>query len=465
MDDLFSKHLLILGFARQGIALARFAVDVGAQVTVSDMRQASHLQSELAELSDLEITFVLGEHPPTLLDGVDIMAISGGVPADAPIVQLARQQQIPIVNDSLLFEQRCPAPTIGITGSAGKTTTTTLLGMMCRQTGVPTWVGGNIGNPLITNLAQIKPEDYVVHELSSFQLEIWNRSPKVAMVLNLTPNHLDRHITMEAYASAKGNILRFQQADDIAVLCADDEGAMALKPLVKGKLRTISCRQPILDGAYLYEERIWLANEHGRTPICHVDEIQLRGKHNIYNVLAAVALADSVGIKQEHMRQAIQEFSGVPHRLELVRLREGVQYVNDSIATAPERALAALHAFSQPVILLAGGRDKNMVWDNWAETVRQRAKAIVLFGELADPLEVHLRNMPCCKDSVDKVKCSDYSLEYIGRGEALQDAVTIASQIAGAGDVVLLSPGGTSYDAFHDFSERGDYFRELVRSL
>ena len=359
MDDLTGKNIVILGLARQGTALARFAAEVGATVTVSDLRSPEKLAQTLAEMSDLKINFVLGEHPMSLLDTADVLAISGGVPADAPFVNAARAQGIAITNDSQEFIKRTPTAVIGITGSAGKTTTTALTGVISQVAGRRTWVGGNIGKPLITDLHKMEADDVVVQELSSFQLEIWEQSPQVAAVLNITPNHLDRHKTMKAYINAKANILRHQPSDGTAVLCADDPGSLALQPLANGRVRLFSLEKNIKDGAVIYNNQVWLRNGH-EVSVCSIDDIQLRGRHNLLNVLAAVTLADSVGIPTDAMAEAIRTFNGVEHRLELVRTRNGVQWINDSIATAPERALAAVHAFSEPIILLAGGRDKDM---------------------------------------------------------------------------------------------------------
>lgn len=449
MDELYGKHLIILGLARQGKALARFAIEVGARVTVTDLRSAETLQPALAELSDLDIEFILGEHPMTILNDADMVAISGGVPADAPLVQAAREQSIPVTNDSQEFAKRAPTAVIGITGSAGKTTTTALTGIMGQVSGRMTWVGGNIGRPLIADLHKMNPDDMVVQELSSFQLEIWNQSPHVAAVLNITPNHLDRHKTMDAYADAKANILRFQSENDIAVLAADDPGALALEHEVRGRLRTFSLRGVVEDGAFVRDNEVWLRNGSEKR-ICSLDDIQLRGQHNVLNVLAAVTLADSVDIPVDAMVQAIRTFRGVEHRLELVRVVNGVRYINDSIATAPERAMAALTAFDEPLILLAGGRDKDMEWDEWAHQVALHAKHVILFGELADML-------------ADRLQAAGY--EAIIRVPGLADAVTSAAKMARSGDIVLLSPGGTSFDAFNDFAERGEMFRELVNNL
>ncbi|NKQ35003.1 MAG: UDP-N-acetylmuramoyl-L-alanine--D-glutamate ligase [Chloroflexi bacterium] len=447
MDALTNKRLLILGLARQGRALARFAVGVGAQVTISDLRPAERLQESLAELSDLPIRYVLGEHPMGLLDEADMVAISGGVPADAPLVQAARERGLPITNDSQEFIRRAPTAVIGITGSAGKTTTTALTGVMAQVSGRRTWVGGNIGRPLIADLDKMAPDDVVVQELSSFQLEIWQQSPPIAAVLNITPNHLDRHKTMAVYTAAKANILRYQSAEDTAVLSADDPGALALRDLSPGRIRLFSLEEDVTDGAFVRDGRIVLRN--GReTAVCATEDVPLRGRHNLLNVLAAVTLADSAGIEVEAMQQAIRTFRGVEHRLERVRTLNGVRYINDSIATAPERALAALAAYDEPIILLAGGQDKDMAWDEWAQQVRQQVKHVVLFGQLADLLAEKLAGF-----------------ERMTQVETMEEALRVGRDTAVSGDIILLSPGGTSFDAYDNFAQRGEIFKELVKGL
>lgn len=452
MDALNGKRLVILGMARQGTALARFAVDAGAFVTLSDMRSAERLGAQMELLADLpadRLRYVLGGHPMSLLDECDVLAISGGVSTDMPLVVEATRRGIPLTNDSLEFMRRVPALVIGITGSAGKTTTTALTGQMGQKSNRRTWIGGNIGRPLITDLPQISADDLVVQELSSFQLEIWDHcSPPVAAILNVTPNHLDRHKTMAGYAAAKSNILRSQRSDDIAVLSADDPGSLEMGEFVRGRLRTFSAHQPVTDGAFLRDGQIWLNDDRGEHWVCPVTASRLIGPHNILNILAAVALADSAGVPRESIAEGIRLFDGVPHRLEIVRRVNGVQYVNDSIATAPERALAALAAFDEPVILLAGGRDKDMAWGQWGRQVSRRVKHVVLFGELAPLLARHLT------DSVSST-----------RVDTLAEAVQVAHAEASAGDVVLLSPGGTSFDGYTDFVERGEHFRLLVREL
>jgi UDP-N-acetylmuramoylalanine--D-glutamate ligase len=454
-DELLGKRLVILGLARQGKALARFAAEAGARVVASDLRPAEQLGSELDELSAISVTVILGEHSLSLLDDADILAISGGVPTDIPIVKEALSRGIPVTNDSHEFIKRCPAKIVGITGSAGKTTTTALTGAMARLSGRNTWVGGNIGQPLLASLPEMHSQDIVVQELSSFQLELWTQSPHVAAVLNVTPNHLDRHKTMAAYTAAKANILRFQAPDDVAVLSEDNPGSKALQNLAPGILRFFSLELPVEDGAFVREREIWLRDGNRETAVCALDDIPLRGRHNVSNVLAAVVLADSAGVPAEEFREAIKAFPGVEHRLEPVGTVEGVQYVNDSIATAPERAMAALQAFDEPIILLAGGRDKDMVWDEWARQVHKRVKAVVLFGELAGVLKTHLI-------VAAKQRTSGLSITSV---TTMEEAVAAATTLARPGDIVLLSPGGTSFDVYTDFSARGEAFREIVLSM
>ncbi len=449
-DDLYGKRMVILGAARQGMALARFAIDVGAKVILSDLRPAESLVTSLNEFADVPVEIVLGEHPMSLLDDADILAVSGGVPLEIPLLQAARKRNIPVTNDSFEFMKRAKAPIIGITGSAGKTTTTALTGKMAEQASRRTWVGGNIGRPLISNLTEIEQDDVIVQELSSFQLELWRKSPQVAAVLNVTQNHLDRHKTMDAYRKAKSNILRYQNAKDVAILSADDPGAMSMKDEVRCRLRTFSLYQEVQDGSFVRDEEIWQRDGQMEEKVSDLDSIRLRGDHNILNVLASVILADSVGIPRDAITRAIALFTGVEHRLELVRTKRGVQFVNDSIATSPERVIAAIDSFTEPLILLAGGQDKDMEWEEWALRVIERVKIVVLFGELADDLGHYLGQAKKGRSEPEVV-----------RTDSLDEAINTATRLSEAGDVVLLSPGGTSFDAFIDFSERGDVFRRL----
>ena len=471
-DSVKGKRIVILGLARQGTALARWAARQGAHVTASDIRRADALANEIASLDGLPIELALGGHPLSLLDGCDLLCLSGGVPPTIPIVREAVRRNIPLSNDSVLFLERTRGRTIGVTGSSGKTTTTTLVGKMLEASGLRTWVGGNIGKPLIEHLDEIEAGDRVVLELSSFQLELFHLSPQVATVLNVTPNHLDRHPSMENYTAAKANILRWQGNDDIALLNLDNpitgewyrsgevfvpegEGQPELRFPLRAKVYGFSLRKPPAEGAYLKGDRLTLRVGGVEKEICRQHELKLRGEHNVANILAASALARIAGADVHGIREVATMFTGVPHRLEEVRVWKGVTWVNDSIATTPERAVAALKSFSEPIVLLSGGRDKHLPWEEYARLVHQKVRHLVLFGEAANLIGENVRrDMPA--DSV---------LESIEKHGTLAEAVEAAARLARPGDVVLMSPGGTSFDAYEDFAERGEHFRRLVKEL
>ncbi len=458
MPDWQGKRVVILGLARQGKALARYLAAEGAEVLVSDIKPESELVSERAELAPLGVRFACGGHPLSLLEGAQALFLSGGVPADLPIVQAARRQGLAVANEAQVFLQACPAPVIGITGSAGKSTTTALVGRMMELHLTPhgrrAWVGGNIGNPLISVLEQIEPHDWVVMELSSFQLELVDCSPQVAAVLNLTPNHLDRHKSMAAYRAAKARILDFQGPQDVALLGREDPGAWALRERVRGRLLTFGLQPAAEEGAFVDRGRVWLRLRGAEQPVCSLEQVRLPGEHNLLNVAAACALAGAAGAGVEAMRQAIETFRGLPHRLELVAEINGVRWINDSIATSPERTLAALRAVPGPLVMLLGGRDKNLPWDSFAGQVSGRVEQLILFGEAAEKIERALR-----------AHKSEVELPPLHRVEGLQAAVELAARLARPGAAVLLSPGCTSFDEFRDFEARGQRFRELVKEL
>jgi len=494
------RRVVILGAARQGTAAARFFLAAGAHVTLSDVRPAAELAGVAAALeafaaaqaSRPTLRCVFGGHPSSLLDEADLLCLSGGVSPAIPIVQEAVARGIPLTNDAALTLRYCRAPIVGITGSAGKTTTTTLTGLMLEAAGDTVHVGGNIGTPLLDRLDQVGPGDKVVMELSSFQLELFDRSPAIAGILNITPNHLDRHPSMSHYAAAKANILRFQGAGDFCVLNADDgytgpwlrsgrcqiaagEGQEAVYfPLRAGRLG-FSLEAEVEAGAFLGRAGasavlIWRQAGQPDALICRAEEVRLRGRHNLANILAACCLAGLAGAPAAAMRQVAITFGGVPHRLEIVREREGVTWVNDSIATAPERTMAALRAFAEPIagrptdqaaaprriVLLAGGRDKHLPWDECAAAIHEHVRHVILFGEAAGLIQAALEKFAADhgREPVAMTRCND-----------LAQAVAAAARVAMPGDVVLLSPGGTSFDAYRDFAARGEHFRALVEAL
>jgi UDP-N-acetylmuramoylalanine--D-glutamate ligase len=468
MKNWTNTHVLILGAARQGLALARWLSRHGANVTLNDSRREEELAPAKQSLADVNVTWAVGGHPLELLDKTDVLCLSGGVPLTLPIVEEAIKRGIPLSNDSQIFMEVVPCKTIGITGSAGKTTTTTLVGEMAKRhtqsvmRNVTSYalrttahIGGNIGDPLINYVDDMTANDLAVLELSSFQLEQMTISPNIAAILNITPNHLDRHGTMEAYTNAKARILEFQSDKDTAILGRDDKGAWSLKDRVKGNLLTFSLQdlEEGLNGTYLHDGLLSLRDGFAYVPLLLREKVQLRGDHNIANVLAAFAIGHAAGFKLDDMLEAVEEFRGVPHRLELVRELHGARWYNDSIATAPERAAAAIHAFTEPIVLMLGGRDKNLPWGDLAKLIHERVEHVVVFGEAAEMIQ----NAITAFSGVGTVD--------VRRAATLKEAVTLAAEVASAGDVVLLSPGGTSFDEFKDFAERGERFRTWVLEL
>jgi UDP-N-acetylmuramoylalanine--D-glutamate ligase len=484
-----NSRALVVGLAREGTALARFLAERGARVTVTDRKPAETLVDDRAALAGLPVTFALGGHPLELLDGTDIVFVSPGVPLEIPLLDQARMRDLPLSSETRLFTRLCPAPIVGITGSSGKTTTTALAGRMLKTAGVKTWVGGNIGFPLIGHLEEMAATDIVVMELSSFQLEFFGSwaemplghfdgplysiegwSPRVAAVLNVTPNHLDRHGTMEAYTAAKARILDYQRPGDLAVMNLDDPVTRDLATSSAGSGQRklwFSLEQGVEEGAFLRGDDLVLRLAGREQVLCRTGDLELLGRHNLANLLAASALTigaittlqgeaglDSMPI--EALREAATTFEGVEHRLEFVRERRQVRWYNDSIATTPERAVAAIRAFEQPIVLLAGGRDKKLPWEEMAALTWSRVRHLVLFGECADLID---RAMAGTKGP------GEPGQTVIHRAGTLSRAVDLAAELAQPGDVVLLSPGGTSFDAYPDFVARGDHFRELVRGL
>jgi UDP-N-acetylmuramoylalanine--D-glutamate ligase len=471
-------------------------------VTISDATPAERLTTELERLGELPVELVLGGHPLELLDDCELLCLSGGVPAQLPIVQAAIERQIPLSNDGLLTLQvaseRRLGPIVAITGSSGKTTTTTLVGEMLVASGKRVHVGGNIGTPLIDRMESIAPGDCIVMELSSFQLELFDSrwawgaietiGPDVAAILNITPNHLDRHADMTAYAAAKFNLLRVLPDEATIVLSAEDaltrrvasgEWRMSDPPLPSSWTSSTEGMDALLEevGALVAGRHSPLALFHRYKPvpngawgdggwlyvqgkkICRRSELKLRGEHNVNNLLAAAAISSAAGASVQAIAEVARTFAGVPHRLEIVAEVNGVLWVNDSIATSPERAVAGLRSFNaldQTLILLAGGKDKNLPWEEFADEVLARVDLLIGFGDAGAMI-------------VRKVQDRAAFLQQAAPSTALvhrlDEAVDLAARAAEASAIVLLSPGGTSYDAYRDFEARGEHFRRLVQGL
>jgi UDP-N-acetylmuramoylalanine--D-glutamate ligase len=476
MTDWKDKRVIVIGAARQGIALGRFLASRGARVVMNDRKTIDQLEAVKQSLDEQvgnhasRIEWFLGSHPLSLLEGADVVCVSGGVPLDLELIQEARAVGIPLSNDSQIFLEEAPCRTIGITGSAGKTTTTSLVGKIAQDyikkpEGKPlyrkVWVGGNIGSPLLAAVDAMDTIDLAVIELSSFQLELMTKSAHIACILNITPNHLDRHSTMEAYVAAKSRILEFQTNSDIAILGSDDPGSWALTDKVQGQLYSFGRERPAEGLQCGFIDGEWMCLWDGRDvkPVLRQAEIPLRGWHNVENVLAALTISQAAGLPIKAMREAILGFAGVPHRLEWVSSWKGADWYNDSIATAPERVMAAIHAFDtpdeiqRPIVLLAGGRDKNLPWDDLAVLIHARVQHLILFGEAAGKIE----------EAVGKQRASSHLSIEVCNG--LEQAVNVAGRVVESGDIVLLAPGGTSFDEFRDFEDRGEAFKRWVLNL
>ena len=475
-------RVLVVGLGQEGIALTRFFARNGLSVTATDLRPAEELIEAVAPIEAAGVPLVLGAHPDSLLDDADILFVSPGVPLDVPFLVEARARAIPLSTETRLFCHLCPAQIIGVSGSSGKTTTTTLLGKILEAGGKKTWVGGNIGRPLISVVDQIAPEDVVVMELSSFQLEYFharlnsavnienlpaenppqladllnNWSPAIAALLNITPNHLDRHPSMKQYVAAKRAIINYQQPDDVLVMGLDNDMTRTIGYQFRTKTRWFSLEAQVPGGAGLSGAKLAFFDEEGRPqPIVDIAAVKLLGQHNLSNVLAACLLAQEVGISLEAMQEVIATFTGVDHRLQPVGEHNQVRYFNDSIATTPERLIAALRSFSEPVVLLAGGRDKNLSWDDAARLMLSVVKHVILFGEAASIIQ----------EAIDSARGESTSSLQVHRCRNLEEAVQQAASVAPPGSVVLLSPGCSSFDAFSSYVERGHRFTQLVKEV
>jgi UDP-N-acetylmuramoylalanine--D-glutamate ligase len=450
--NLRGQRVTLVGLGRRtNVALARFLVKRGALVRISEQKPADELHDELALVAGLPIALHLGGHQDADVEDADIVFVTPGVPRELAILETARRNGVPISSEIELLFALCQSPIVGITGSAGKTTTTTLVGEMLARGDRPVYVGGNIGTPLIDRIDEISSNAWVVLELSSYQLENLRQSAPIGAILNVTPNHLDRHPTFEHYRESKFNLVRFGLSGDIAVLGADDPEATALAARCPAEVRWFSASQIVDVGSYRQGTTLRVRDAVD-AEYCDTRELRVPGEHNVRNVLAAAAIARAAAISIESIGQVAREFGGVEHRLEHVRELEGVDYYNDSIATSPERTVAALRAMTRPVVLIAGGRSKHLPTADLASEIVRRTRVVVTLGEMAAEVE-------------SAVRAIDPNAVEVIRVETVDDAVRRARAIARRGDVVLLSPAGTSFDMFRDFEERGRIFKESVNAL
>jgi UDP-N-acetylmuramoylalanine--D-glutamate ligase len=451
--ELKNKRVLVVGLGRSGVASAIFLQEHGAKVIVSDSKSEVQLQSEVPALLDRGISIETGHHGERTFRDQDLIVVSPGVPSDQPQLQHARSLGIPVIGEVELAFRFLQGKVLAITGSNGKTTTTTLVGEILAKSGSKsgkkTLVGGNIGTPVISLAGQSTPDSQTVLEISSFQLEsIEQFRPWIAAILNITPDHLDRHHTFQAYVDAKARIFENQRAGDFAILNADDSTCAALKDKIKGSLLWFSRKQPVENGAFLKGEQIIFRQNGQEQPVLSRGDIQLKGEHNLENVLAAVAMSMVAGCTPQQVRDAVKEFRAVEHRLELVATINGITFYNDSKATNVDATVKALESFPGNIHIILGGKDKGSDYTVLNPLLRERVKRVYLIGAASDKIASHVKN----------------ATELVRSG-TLERAVRQAFDAAKSGDVVLLAPACASFDQFNSYEHRGRVFKELVRSL
>jgi UDP-N-acetylmuramoylalanine--D-glutamate ligase len=451
LRSLAGRRVTVFGLAKSGVAAARLLREVGAEVVGTDAKPVAALGREVARLADVGVRLVAGPGDPTAaFAGADLVVVSPGVPLDTPALGSVRARRVPIIGELELGWRATEADTIAITGTNGKTTTTALTGSILALQPRPVLVAGNIGTPLAAHALTFPADGLVVCEVSSFQLETTELfQPRVAVVLNLTPDHLDRHGTFEAYAGAKARIFANQTSADCAVLNADDEPTRALASRVNAPIVWFSRRRELSHGVFVRDGRIAAKLNGHVEEICPLSEIFLRGQHNVENVLAATACALWTGVSPTAIRTAIGRFRGVSHRIEWVRDLAGVKYYNDSKGTNVDSTLRALESFSEPIVLIAGGKGKGQDFKPLATASRGRVAHAVLIGEDAAKIGGALTD-------------SGVPVTY---SRSLQEAVDRARALATPGSIVLLSPACASFDMFDNFEHRGDVFKKIVERL
>ncbi len=445
----------ILGAARSGLAVAKLLRSEGARVFVSDAKPAGDSAAAIALLDAIGAGYEFGGHSDRVLEA-DTLILSPGVPDTIPIVRRAAERGMMITNEIEIASRRCIAPVVAITGTNGKTTTTELLGHIFRTAGIETYVAGNIGLPFSEVAAEAGDGSIVVLEMSSFQLEhIATFKPRVAVILNITPDHLDRYAGFEEYRRAKYRITMNQDADDRLIYNADDQSLADLPSRSAALTLGFSITHEPGEGAWLHDGLLTIGMPaDGGAPtneesIMRADEIRIRGPHNLYNSMAAALSALSLGVESNRIREGLKTFAGVPHRLEPVRELDGVRWVNDSKATNVDSLWYALSSFAEPVVLIAGGRSKKNTYDSVLPLIRKHVKAAILVGDAAQEME----------DAFGSATAIHHA------GYSMQRAVAMARSLAEAGDVVLLSPACASFDMFDNYEHRGDVFKNLVNEL
>lgn len=449
--NLKGKKVLVVGAGKSGLAVSRFLASKGAAAVLADANNPAYPGGELEQLAAEGVELSLGSYPEVERGSFDLVVMSPGVSLTVEPARAAMKNGIPVTGELELAYHFTKAPIVAITGTNGKTTTTTLIGEIFKNAGKNTLVGGNIGLPLVTEVERYSSHDVIVAEVSSFQLETTDKfKPRVGVILNITPDHLDRHGTMENYTEAKAKIFANQDPGDFTVLNYDDPITAALGDQSRGRTIFFSRRRELQAGVYVREGKI-VANLNGYGEIiCGIDELGIPGAHNLENALAAVAAAKVTGVETAPLAGTLKKFKGVSHRLEFVAEVNGVRYINDSKGTNPDASIKALEAYSEPIVFIAGGKNKGSEFVEFAQKVKDRARVLVVLGESARLISDAARAV---------------GFEDIQYAKDFREAVILAHRAARPGEIVLLSPACASWDMFKSYEERGDLFKEIIKSL
>ena len=449
--EVAGKKVLVFGSGISGIGAAGLLEERGAEVILYDGNEKLDQQAILEQLGEESKTkVILGAFPEELLDALDMVIISPGVPTDLPIVNKMHEKEIPVIGEIELAYLLGRGEVLAITGTNGKTTTTALLGEIMKNACESVFVVGNIGNPYTTVVDETRDDSVIVAEMSSFQLEsIDTFRPKVSAILNLTPDHLNRHHTMEAYIQAKMNIAKNQTEEDVCVLNYEDEVLKKFGEEVKADVLYFSSRRRLEKGIYLENGNIIYKNPEDCL-VCNVNELKLLGTHNFENVMTAVAMAAAYGVPMEKIRESIKAFAGVEHRIEFVAEKGGVAYYNDSKGTNPDAAIRGIQAMNRPTVLIGGGYDKDSDYKEWIQSFDGKVKRLVLIGQTKE------------KIAEEAKECGFYDITM---ADTFEEAMDICIRIAQPGEAVLLSPACASWGMFKNYEERGDKFKEIVNSL
>ena len=447
-----NKKVLVFGLGISGIGAGKILEAHGADVVLYDGNQKlteEKVRKQLGEDSNAKI--VIGEFPEEILENLDMTVLSPGVPTDLPVIEKMRKQGVTVIGEVELAYQYGKGDVLAITGTNGKTTTTTLLGEIMKNYQDNVYVVGNIGTPYTTAASLMTDDTITVAEMSSFQLEsIVDFRPRVSAILNFTPDHLNRHHTMEAYVNAKKNIAKNQTEDDYCILNYEDELTREFGKEVKAKVLYFSSQRKLEEGIYLEDGNIIYHYGNVSEKICHVDELQILGTHNHENVMAACAMAAVYGVPVEKIRESVKVFKGVEHRIEYVTEKDGVAYYNDSKGTNPDAAIKGIQAMNRPTVLIGGGYDKGSEYTEWINSFDGKVKKLILIGDTKE------------KIAEDARKCGFTDYEF---ADTFEEAVLTAAKIAESGEAVLLSPACASWDMFPSYEVRGEKFKEIVKSL